>query len=257
MLEFIKAIAKEAGEQIRSAYYKTNLNIEHKGEIDLVTEVDIACEKIILDAIKEKFSTDSILAEESAEKSGSSARRWIIDPVDGTTNLAHRFPFVAVSIGVEENDELTYGVVYNPIMNELFEAQLGKGAYLNGAPIRVSSTDKIKNSLIATGFPYDRWQKGDYYIKEYLAFMQRCQAVRRCGSAAIDLCYCACGRVDGFFERKLHPWDMAAGSLILKEAGGKVNRFDGSNWHYRDDTILASNSKIHHEMQTILAQAHE
>lgn len=257
MIEFLRTIAQAAGEKIRSAYYQRNLNIEHKGEIDLVTEVDIACEKIIVEAIKENFPTDSILAEESAETSGSSARRWIIDPVDGTTNLAHRFPFVAVSIGVEENGVLTYGVVYNPILDELFEAQLGKGAYLNGAPIQVSSIDTIKNALIATGFPYDRWQRGEFYMREYLAFMQRCQAVRRCGSAAIDLCYSACGRVDGFFERKLHPWDMAAGSLILTEAGGKVTRFDGSRWQYRDDTILASNSKLHREMQTILAHAHD
>ena len=252
MLEFIKKIALEAGEIIRLAYYKPETHIEYKGDIDILTETDLQCEEHITNRILERFPNDTILTEESKLSIGTTNQKWIIDPLDGTTNFSHRFPFCAVSIGLEINSEIRYGVIFNPIFNELFFAEKNKGSFLNERKIQISDNSEIKNCLIGTGFPYDRWQKGDYYIKQYLAFMKRCQGVRRAGAAAIDLCYVACGRLDGFFENKLRPWDMAAGSLIITEAGGKITQFDGEDWHYSNDTILACNGKIHEKMIEIL-----
>ena len=255
MLKFIKEIALEAGEIIRDAYYKPETHIEYKGEIDILTETDLQCEKLIIKRTLKRFPSDTILTEESEYLIGTTNRKWIIDPLDGTTNFSHRYPFCAVSIGLEIDEEIKYGVVYNPIMDELFYAEKGKGAFLNDKLIQVSNRNKISESLVATGFPYDRWQNADYYIKDYLAFVKKTQGVRRAGAAAIDLCYVACGRLDGFFERKLKPWDMAAGSLIITEAGGKITEFDGKHWCYMDDTILASNGKIHEKMIEILRRA--
>ena len=252
MLEFIKKIALEAGEIIRDAYYKPKTPIKYKGDIDLLTETDLQCEKHITQKILERFPDDTILTEESEHPEGTTNRKWIIDPLDGTTNFSHRFPFCAVSIGLEIDGEMKYGVVYNPIFNELFYAKKNKGSFLNENKIHVSDNSQISQCLVGTGFPYDRWKHGDYYIKEYLAFMKRCQGVRRAGAASIDLCYLACGRLDGFFENKLKPWDMTAGSLIITEAGGKITQFDGNPWHYSSDTILASNGKIHEKMVEIL-----
>ncbi|MFC1898411.1 inositol monophosphatase family protein [Candidatus Cloacimonadota bacterium] len=256
MLEFIKQLAQDAGEIIRHAYYKPDTKLEHKGEIDIVTETDLKCEEFIVIRIQEKFPTDGIMTEEQDIINPDSNRMWIIDPLDGTTNFSHRFPFCAVSIGLEMEGEIKFGVVFAPILNELFWAEKGKGSFLNGKQIQVSQTDQISNCLVGTGFPYDRWQQADFYIREYLAFTKKCQGVRRAGAAAIDLCYVACGRLDGFFERKLKPWDMAAGSLIISEAGGKITQFDSSDWHYSDQTILASNRIIHKEMVDILGKAH-
>lgn len=256
MLEFIKKIATEAGEIIKNAYDTRIEKIEHKGDIDLVTEIDLKSEQLLKQRIQEKYPEDAILAEEGQEINAGASRRWIIDPVDGTTNFTHRFPFLAVSIGVEEAGEMKYGVVFNPVLGEMFWAQQGKGAFMNGESISVSANKKLSQALIATGFPYDRWQHGAFYIKEYLVFMQNTQGVRRAGAAAVDLCYVACGRLDGFFERKLHPWDMAAGSLILTEAGGKLSRYNGEKWHYKNNTIVASNKKLHQKMVELLAKAH-
>ncbi|NQV16948.1 MAG: inositol monophosphatase [Armatimonadetes bacterium] len=255
MLEFIKKIALEAGEIIRHAYYKPETHIEYKGDIDILTETDLQCEEHIIKRILDRFPNDTILTEESKQTKGTTNRKWIIDPLDGTTNFSHRFPFCAVSIGLEINGEIRYGVVFNPIINELFYAEKNEGSFLNDKKISVSGNSEIKNCLIGTGFPYDRWQRGDYYIMQYLAFMKRCQGVRRAGAAAIDLCYVACGRLDGFFENKLRPWDMAAGSIIITEAGGKISQFDGEDWHYSNDTILVSNGKIHEKMIEILRGA--
>ena len=245
----------EAGEIIRCAYYKPETHIEYKGDIDILTETDLQCEEHITKRILELFPNDTILTEESKQKIGTTNRKWIIDPLDGTTNFSHRFPFCAVSIGLEIDGEIKYGIVFNPIFNELFYAVKNKGSFLNEKKICVSDNSEIKNCLIGTGFPYDRWQKGDYYIKQYLAFMKRCQGVRRAGAAAIDLCYVACGRLDGFFENKLKPWDMAAGSLIITEADGNITQFNGEDWYYSNDTILASNGKIHKKMIEILRRA--
>lgn len=257
VLNYITELALDAGKIIRHAYNKTKTDIQYKGKIDLVTNTDLECEKLLISKIKEDFPHDAILTEESKIVNKGAERKWIIDPLDGTTNFSHRFPFCAVSIGFEENGIMKYGVVYAPILNELFSAELKNGAYLNNKQIQISETRSIANALVATGFPYDRWENGEFYIKEFLAFTKRCQGVRRAGAAAIDLCYVAAGRLDGFFERKLKPWDMAAGSLIITEAGGKISTFQGSNWNYSDETILASNNKIHQKMIDILKTAHE
>jgi myo-inositol-1(or 4)-monophosphatase len=253
MINFIKQIAREAGKIIREDYDKIETNIKHKGNIDLVTETDLKCDKLLRERIQSKFPEDCIIIEESEIINQTSKRRWIIDPLDGTTNFSHRFPFCAVSIGLEIKGEIHYAVVYNPVLNELFEAEKGKGAFLNGNKISVSKTDKMSNALVATGFPYDRWEKADEYIKDYLVFMKRTQGVRRVGAAAIDLCYVACGRLDGFFERKLKPWDTAAGSLIVTEAGGTVSQFSGASYSCFDETVLASNSILHKSMIEIIS----
>jgi len=257
MLNEIIEIAKKAGEIIKKAYHQKTTNIKYKGDVDLVTETDLMSEKLIIEHVRRYFPEDAIISEERDIINADAKRKWIIDPLDGTTNFSHRYPFCAVSIGVEENNLMKYGVVYNPILNELFFAELGKGAFLNYENIFVSKTDKMSNAIIGTGFPYDRWEKGEFYIQEYLAFTKKCQGVRRAGAAAIDLCYVATGRLDGFFERKLKPWDMAAGSLIVKESGGNISQFNGKNWHFSNDTIIASNSIIHTNMIKILSRAHK
>ena len=255
-LDYLIGLAKEAGYIIRDGYNSPISEVRNKGDIDLVTETDIRSEKYITEKIRKDFPLDNIMTEEEDFGSMLSNRTWIIDPLDGTTNFTHRFPFVAVSIGLEIDKEIRFAVVFNPLIDELFYAEKGKGAFLYGKAVFTSTVDSLANSLIATGFPYDRWQKGDFYIKEYLAFMKRCQGVRRAGAAALDLCYCACGRLDGFFERKLQPWDTAAGSLILLEAGGMLTDFENKPWNCREKTILASNGIIHDQMYDVLKQAH-
>ena len=256
MLDFIKQLALDAGEIIKKGYFSNHTKIEYKGKIDLITKTDIESEKFIKNRISKNFPEDNILSEESEATHKDSSRLWIIDPLDGTTNFTHKYPFFAVSIALEMESKIKFGVVYNPIFNEMFWAENGKGSFLNGKKIHVSKTNKISQSLLATGFPYDRWEKGDFYIREFLAFMKKCQGVRRAGAAAIDLCYVACGRLDGFYERKLKPWDIAAGSLIITEAGGKITNYENQKWHYSNATILSSNKKIHSQMYKILKFVH-
>ncbi len=251
-IEDLKNMALQAGKIISAGYNSRLSRVEHKGDINLVTETDYQSEKLLVDMITRDFPEDGILTEENSIEFRESRNIWIIDPLDGTTNFTHRFPFVAVSIGFERSGEMILAVVYNPILKELFFAEKGKGAYLNDTEISTSDTASLDRSLIATGFPYDRWQRGDFYIREYLAFMKKCQGVRRVGAAAVDLCYLACGRFDGFFERKLKPWDTAAGSLILSEAGGTITDFNKQTWNCRKSTILASNGLIHDKMFNIL-----
>ncbi|MCF7858910.1 MAG: inositol monophosphatase [Candidatus Cloacimonetes bacterium] len=257
MIKFITELAVDTGKIIRDAYNKAETDIKYKGEIDIVTKTDILCEEHIIIAIRKQFPDDEILSEEREPVNEGARRKWIIDPLDGTTNFSHRYPFCAISIGLEIDGQLCFGVVYNPILNELFHAEKGKGAYLNNKKITVSNTKLISNSLIETGFPYDRWEKGKFYMKEYLAFTMRCQGVGRAGAAAVDLCYVACGRLDGFFERKLKPWDMAAGSLVVAEARGQLTQFNSKPWHYSSNTIVASNQNIHDKMILILETAHQ
>jgi len=244
MLKWIKELAYEAGKIILDGYNQKSSTIEHKGKVDLVTETDLKCERFLTKSILRKFPEDSILAEEETQIVGSSNRRWIIDPLDGTTNFSHRYPFFAVSIALEIAGEISFGVVYNPVYAEMFSASKSNGAYLNDNLIEVSKCNELSNSLIATGFPYDRWENGTLYIAEMKKFMDVCQGVRREGSAAIDLCFVACGRIDGYFERKLKPWDMAAGALIATEAGAIVSTYSGKNWDCFEDTILVSNLKL-------------
>lgn len=238
------------------AYIKSNMGkiktIEYKSVSNLVTNVDKGSEKIIISIIKNHFPTHSILAEESGKNDMcDSEYRWVIDPVDATTNFAHGFPFFCVSIGLEHNGEIVMGGVYDPIRDELFFAQKNKGAYLNKKRIFVSKRRKIEDSLLATGFSYNPKQRL-VNLDFFTSFLKKAQAIRRAGSAALDLCYVACGRFDGFWEIALCPWDTAAGILIIEEANGKVSDFEGNKFSIYGKRIVASNGLIHKSMLDIL-----
>lgn len=226
--------------------------IEFKGVIDVVTEMDIKAEDMIMKTIKARFPEHGILTEESFEQKSGSGYRWIIDPLDGTTNYSHGFPIFCVSIALEREGEIILGVVFNPMLNELFTAEKGKGAYLNSKRIRVSGISELTKSLLATGFPYDVRTSPDNNISHFANFAVRVQAIRRAGSAALDMCYVACGRFDGFWELKLKPWDTAAAMLIIKEAGGIVTDFKGSAFSLYSGETLASNGLVHDEMIEVL-----
>lgn len=228
--------------------------IHYKGQIDPVTEVDTLCEREIVRRIKESFPDHDILAEESGDLAGKagSKSKWIIDPLDGTVNYAHGYPCYCVSIALEHEGGVVLGVVYNPVLDELFAAEKGKGATLNGKPIAVSPITDLQKSLLATGFAYDVGHSPENNLDHFGSFIKECQAVRRPGSAALDLVYTAMGRFEGFWELKLHAWDMAAGQLIVKEAGGTVSRFDGSPLDIYGNEILASNGQVHHAMIEVL-----
>lgn len=228
--------------------------IDYKGEIDLVTEADKLSQQNIIDIISQNFPDHTILAEEGENRNTSSDYRWIIDPLDGTTNYAHGFPFFCVSIGVEYKGKLIVGVVYDPNRNELFSAELGKGAYLNGEPIHVSDTTSLDKSLLATGFPYDIRTNPNNNLNYFVKFSQRTHGVRRPGAAALDLCYLAAGRLDGFWELKLNPWDVAAGTLIIIEAGGMVTDMNNKEFKLDSYEILASNGKIHSQMYKVIQE---
>ena len=226
--------------------------IEFKGVIDVVTEMDIKAEDMIMKTIKARFPEHGILTEESFEQKSGSGYRWIIDPLDGTTNYSHGFPIFCVSIALEREGEIILGVVFNPMLNELFTAEKGKGAYLNSKRIRVSGISELTKSLLATGFPYDVRTSPDNNISHFANLAVRAQAIRRAGSAALDMCYVACGRFDGFWELKLKPWDTAAAMLIIKEAGGIVTDFNGSAFSLYSGETLASNGLVHDEMIEVL-----
>jgi myo-inositol-1(or 4)-monophosphatase len=251
--------ANAAGAIIRANWQQPK-TIDYKGAIDLVTSVDRECERKIIDVIRRNFPDHSILAEEETDvQCAQSQYRWIVDPLDGTTNFAHSYPQFSVSIALEQNGRVIVGLVYDPIRNECFKAALGQGATLNTNAMRISLVDELDKSLLATGFPYDRRDFADFYLSYSKAFMTRCQGIRRGGSAALDLCYVACGRLDGFWELKLKPWDIAAGSLIVTEAGGKLSDFSGKPFSIRGQETLATNGLIHDEMVHVasaIAKAH-
>ena len=242
---------KEAGKILRK-YYGNISKIEYKSDASLVTQADKESEATIIKIIKSAFPTHQILAEESGITKEESEYKWIIDPLDGTTNYAHTLPIFAISIGIEHKKEIILGGVYNPISNELFFAEKGNGAYLNDKKIRVSKVDKLDRALLVTGFPYDRRENVDYYMNIYGKFLKVSQGVMRLGAAAIDFCSVACGRLDGYWERKLYPWDQAAGILIVEEAGGKVTDFIGKKFSCYDKQVLVTNGLIHNEMVKIL-----
>ena len=228
--------------------------IDYKGAIDLVTSVDRESERIIVDILQRNFPDHGILAEEETDRRGSQSRYlWIIDPLDGTTNFAHSYPQFCVSIALQYDGEILLGLVYDPIGDECFRAVQGQGATLNQAPIRSSAISELDKSLLATGFPYDRRENADFYLTFFKAFLTRSQGIRRNGSAALDLCYVACGRLDGFWELKLKPWDTAAGALIVKEAGGRLSDFAGKSFSIWGNETMASNGLIHDEMVRIPA----
>lgn len=246
---------KSAGKLLKTQISKRQV-IEKKSELSIVTATDKKAEKIILGLIRKNFPDHSILAEESAPQ-GDSASRWIIDPLDGTTNFAHRFPMSCVSIAYEEKGELVMGGVYDPFRDELFFAEKGKGARMNGKKIHVSRTPWLSEALLSTGFPYDRRERMDDYLPIFKAFKLKVQGLRRTGSAAMDLCYVACGRFDGYWEMNLQTWDKAAGMLILSEAGGRVTTFNGKTLSIHDWQNVASNNLIHKEMlQTLKPFVH-
>jgi myo-inositol-1(or 4)-monophosphatase len=223
--------------------------------IDLVTEADHESEQAVIRTLGHAFPSHAILAEESGANAQSSEHRWIIDPLDGTTNFAHGFPQFCVSIAYERRGRLELAVVLDALKRELFVAARGRGARLNARPIRVSRTPSLELALLATGFPYDRRERRNFYLTFWEAFMMRTQGVRRTGSAALDLCYVACGRVDAFWEFGLRPWDVAAGALIVAEAGGRVTNLDGSGLDLDARKILATNGKLHRAMYATIAKA--
>jgi len=223
--------------------------IRHKRSvIDLVTEMDQRAEALIVERLLGAFPDHAVLAEESGATDGRSPYRWLIDPLDGTTNYAHGLPIFAVSIALEHAGRVELGVAYDPSRDECFVAQGGRGATLNGEAIRVSTVATLDDALLVTGFPYDIRTTAETNLPEYATLSVRAQAVRRLGSAVLDLCYVACGRLDGFWELALGPWDMAAGGLIVQEAGGRVTDVRGGPWRLDGPGILASNGLIHDAM---------
>jgi myo-inositol-1(or 4)-monophosphatase len=248
-------IARGAGAILREGFGRIHAP-ERKGRIDLVTDFDRRSEAHVLGEIERRFPGHAVLAEESGAHAGS-ATRWIVDPLDGTTNFAHNYPFFGVSIAVESGDALVAGAIYDPVREEMFAAARGAGATLNGAALRVSDVARVEDALIVTGFPYDVREHPERSIPLFQAFLVRAQGVRRDGSAALNMAYLACGRFDGFWEGHLSPWDLAAGALIVSEAGGMVTRYDGGAFTLDGREVLASNGRIHDEMRAILVAARD
>jgi myo-inositol-1(or 4)-monophosphatase len=251
--EFLEETAREAGAFLRERIGECH-TVEYKGDINLVTEADRLSEALIVKRIRSSFPDHGILTEESPETANGSGFRWIIDPLDGTTNYAHGYPVFCVSIALELEGTIRLGAVYNPIMDELFIAEKGAGAFLNGRRLAISRTAELSRSLLATGFPYDLREDRNNNINYFEAMVLSSQAVRRVGAAALDLAYLAAGRFDGFWELKLMPWDMAAGWLLVEEAGGVVTDLLGAPFALPSPHILASNGLIHAEMSRLLGR---
>jgi len=254
LLAFAEDVARGAGDILRRNYGRQQ-TIHFKGEINLVTDVDRESEEYILGRIREAYPDHGVLSEESPELPSPSPYRWIIDPLDGTTNYAHGYPCFCVSVAVEREGAVVAGAVYDPLLNETFTASRGGGAHRNGEPVAVSGIGDLRKSLLATGFAYDVKSSTDNNFDYFRAFVLTGQAIRRDGSAALDLCYLACGRFDGFWELKLKAWDTAAGLLILEEAGGIASRLDGSPYDIHQPDLLASNGRIHRQMVEVLRKA--
>jgi myo-inositol-1(or 4)-monophosphatase len=253
MKALIIQAAREAGKLLMEKF-ESGIRIEYKGKYDLVTEADRQSEALIVDLIRKHYPDHDILAEEGDYGPRSSDYCWIIDPLDGTTNYAHGFPWFAVSIALEVRGQLELGVVYNPYVGELYEAERGKGAFLNDRRLHVSTTDTLERSLLATGFAYDHKKCKANNYEYFIHFQRAAQACRRPGAASLDLACIAAGRFDGFWEMKLKPWDLAAGVLLVEEAGGMVSDYDGQPMSIYGLECLASNRLIHTRMQAILQQ---
>ena len=244
-----------AGE-MQMARFGTGLRVDKKGAIDLVTDVDVAVETMFRAMVAERFPGHAVLGEELPEAVGAqsgSRYRWVFDPVDGTTNYAHGLPFFCASLALEVEGRAAVAAVFDPVRRELFTAERGAGAFLNGAPLQVSSAATLIDSLLCTGFPYDVHETLDEVIGLFAAFVGRARAVRRLGSAALDLCYVAAGRLDGFWEQRLHAWDIAAGALLVEEAGGWVSALDGGTFDAHRGEAVASNGRIHDDMIATIA----
>ncbi|MEF3280567.1 MAG: inositol monophosphatase [Elusimicrobiota bacterium] len=235
-IEIAKRAAIEAGQVIKT--YFSHVGYKLKGRANPVTLADIKSQEIIAKKIRKTFPKDSIIAEEGLMSIMDKKRLWIVDPLDGTVNFTHNFPHFAVSISFVENGVVKLGIIYDPMKNEFFKAIKDKGAFLNGKKIVVSKTKKLSDSLLATGFAYDRREKADFYCSFYSHFLKISHDIRRCGAASLDMAYVACGRIDGYWEFNLKPWDVAAGKLIVEEGGGKVSDFSGKSWKKDFNSIL-------------------
>ncbi len=247
MLAFAKNTVIEAGEVLKK-YFNTPLAIKTKStERDLVTQADIESEKYIISAIQRHYPDHAILAEEHG-RIGDSEYLWLIDPIDGTTNFAHSHPMFCIVIALAHNDKIILTAIYDPLRNELFSVEKGKGAFLNDQVIKVSSSSTLSSSVLVTGFPYDRATNPKNNMKEFCKIMPLVQGIRRSGSAALDMCYVACGRLDGYWEYHLNPWDFAGGVLLVREAGGVVSNIDGSEWAMASNNVIAANKELHQEM---------
>lgn len=254
-LNTLKQALFTAGKAVLRRFGKVGYRL--KAEANLVTDADLASQKAIIRIIKKNFPEHDFLGEENARKNTGSPYLWVIDPIDGTTNFAHTFPQSSISIALFYKNQVIAGGVYNPVTQEMFLAQKGKGATLNGKKIHVSSVRKVHEALLVTGFPYNRNEIMPQLLHRFENFLRASHDVRRLGSAALDLCWLAAGRLDGYWEQNLNPWDVAAGSLILTEAGGKVTDFSGRTWKHMENfgpEVLASNGKIHKEMTEIISR---
>lgn len=249
-IDTLKQIALDAGKIVKEGY-TSHKEVSHKGVVDLVTEFDLKTEAFIIDQLKKAFPDHTLVGEESHHGSYHHDKAIYIDPIDGTTNFVHGIPHLAISLGVWEQGEPTLAVVYNPILEELYWAVQGKGAYCNGQRIEVSPQSKLQNALIATGFPYAKVNAGIEYrwvIDCMTNLLPYIQDIRRLGAAAVDLCYLAHGKVEAFYEIDLKPWDVAAGILIVQEAGGQISNVYGAPFDFDDKSIVASNGKVHQQL---------
>lgn len=255
MLNFAVQTAREAGRVLAEKFGRA-LQVSHKGEIDLVTEADLAAERLIVERIRSYHPRHSILAEEAGEVENIAGAdpsfKWIVDPLDGTTNYAHGYPFFCVSIALEHEGRVVVGVVYDPLRDELFAAERGGGATLNGRRVSVSDVAELNRALVCTGFPYDVRGR-ERFARHFSAFIMRAQSVRRDGAAALDLAYVACGRFEVFYEDGLRPWDVAAGKLLVEEAGGRVTRYDDTPLDVYRPPVVATNGLVHAEVLRVLA----
>lgn len=256
MLDKIEFIAREAGEIIRKGFHES-ISIEYKTNLsNIVTNIDKAAEQKIISFVKQEFPGHGIIAEESGAQDAAAEYKWIIDPLDGTTNFAHKLPIFSVSIGIMKGKETIFGLVYDVIRDTVYKAEKGSGSFKNGKKINVSSNSDLRKSVLVTGFPYDIKKNPNNAIEKFNAFLLNSRAVRRLGSAAIDFCYVASGVFDGFWEVHLNPWDIAGGKLIVEEAGGLVTNFHGEKITPFSKQILATNKGVHKKMMNIL-QMHD
>jgi myo-inositol-1(or 4)-monophosphatase len=256
ILQIAEDIARQAGAVLMEGYGNVR-HVQQKGVIDLVTEFDKRSEEVIISSIQQEFPDHAILAEESGRNTTISEYQWVIDPLDGTTNFAHGIPIFSVSIGLWRNNSPVVAVVYDPFRNEMFSAEFGHGATLNNHPIHVSSQTDLGQAVVSTGFPYDLRTNPRNNLDQFVQFQLRTQAVRHLGSAALDCSWTAMGRLDGYWEFGVKPWDIGAGVLIVREAGGRVTSVDGEEDFVSNETILVSNRFVHDQMLRVLSQGSE